>query len=152
MTIWWLTAARPADVQSLRWNEVLPRPDLNPPALLVTFTTHKTKLFTQPYTVHTALAFPTLFTDLPTTETPIFFKQLMESVVKLLQLTNPVYEAKSVRRGSLITMAEAGGTVPALREFSLHSSEDMLMRYLGWGRSVVHLARQGATLAQALFQ
>ena len=42
-------------------------------------------------------------------------------------------EARSIRRGSLQTMASAGVPNADLMRYSGHSSERTLLRYLNWG-------------------
>lgn len=48
----------------------------------------------------------------------------------------------SIRRGGLITMAQSGVSLQTLLHHSRHASEEMLMRYLGWGENFFLPARE----------
>jgi integrase len=59
-------------------------------------------------------------------------------------------EARSVRRGSLQTMARAGVPLETLMRYSGHTIEGTLMRYLGWGHAAGDVQRQMAEAGAAL--
>lgn len=48
----------------------------------------------------------------------------------------------SIRRGGLVRMAQKGATLHTLLHHSRHASEQMLMRYLGWGEHFFTAARE----------
>lgn len=51
----------------------------------------------------------------------------------MLKSIDESLELRSIRRGGLQAMALAGHTLPIILQFSRHTSEAMLMRYLNWG-------------------
>jgi hypothetical protein len=78
------------------------------------------------------------------------WKSLKEETKKAIKSQNPEWDLKSLRRGSLSTMARAGVPLSTLRQFSGHKSDAMLLRYLGWG---IHAGEQkmlGEAAAQKL--
>ena len=61
-------------------------------------------------------------------------------------------EARSVRRGSLQTMALAGVPLETLILYSGHTNEKTLLRYLGWGHAAGARQRQMADAGAVLVQ
>jgi len=63
-------------------------------------------------------------------------KKLGTEVRKALKEIDPKLEQRSIRRGSLLQMAERGVPEATLLEFSGHSTTHMLRRYLQWGAAL----------------
>jgi hypothetical protein len=63
----------------------------------------------------------------------------------------PSLNMRAVRRGALQCLAINGTDIETLLQFSGHSSERTLKRYLDWGRLFGSGAERGAAAAQALF-
>ncbi len=77
------------------------------------------------------------------------FKQraALKTQVRLaLRDVNPALSNRSIRRGSLQTMAANGVTMATLMEYSGHTRE-ALRRYLGWGKLAQALAKEGTAEA-----
>ena len=64
--------------------------------------------------------------------------------------TRPEWDLKSLRRGSLSTMALAGVPLSTLRIFSGHKSEQTLLRYLRWGLHAEERNRKAIEAAKNL--
>lgn len=67
-------------------------------------------------------------------EEKLFKSGLTQKVVKCMKEVNESYQAKSIRRGVLSTMAMNGVSIPILMAISGHARRETLMRYLSWGR------------------
>ena len=64
-------------------------------------------------------------------------QELLRRASALLSTVDEQLEVMSIRRGGLQHMARVGMTVSEMRDFSKHSSDEMLMRNLAWGRVAV---------------
>jgi hypothetical protein len=151
LALWWLTACRPACLMKLEKENIEKSYDTTAKrrALSVTFTSHKTIASPPPYTVHTWEKWPELFVLKEIPEGRVFPDPNTSRRVTLhLKETNVLLEARSIRRGALIAMAMNNVDTKTLREFSRHTTDGMLMRYLDWGRN--HgIARTAGVLAAA---
>jgi hypothetical protein len=141
LLIQWATTARPNCVYLLRPdNLVFGKKN----GLSVLFLKGKGVTMRQsPYTVHTQL--PPSYTPLLISfvenvmgsaqlfETP--YETLTAIVRSAMRKYNPDYEMRSPRRGSLCCMARKGVSLSVLRQFSGHTTDRMILRYLGWGMS-----------------
>jgi integrase len=132
--LWWITAARPGDAALLKWDNIM----LNGNTVSVKFVEGKGVTIRGPYTVHTfcpdvwmedllnahraSLVVPTLIREV-----------IREQILKEMKKVNGLFEARSVRRGALQTLAMTGATDETLLSFSGHKSAAMLYRYLDWG-------------------
>jgi integrase len=67
-----------------------------------------------------------------------------------LRRVDPRLECRSLRRGALSAMAEAGVPSSVLLEYSGHTSERMLRVYLGWGRLLRSVTKTTAEAGAAL--
>ncbi len=75
--------------------------------------------------------------------------------MKALKAVNYRIEERSLRRGMAQALALADVDEKVIREeFTGHTNEPMLMRYLGWGmnrsKAVINAARAGAIAASRL--
>ena len=71
-------------------------------------------------------------------------------MLSTFRLADRRMEARSVRRGSLQTMARAGVPLETLMRYSGHTNEGTLLRYLGWGETAGDVQRQMAEAGAAL--
>ena len=158
----WITSARFGDVAQLHGRDAV----LGPPTtvngrsgyeLSVTFRRHKTSARVQPYTVHTFLPSEWL---LPlqaawvVDNEPVFPRRpgrpITELTAQTLKRVHRSLEARSIRRGSLQAMAVSGMSHDMIRTFSGHRSNEMLLRYLGWGAVVGAAELQAMRSAAAI--
>jgi integrase len=84
---------------------------------------------------HRLFLLTTLNTEAERTQCLHVIRDMINSVADELEL-------RSIRRGGLTHMAEAGTPIPTILLFSKHADEKMLMRYLGWGRASEHQRQQ----------
>lgn len=68
-------------------------------------------------------------------------------VQRALSLLNCGLEARSIRRGGLQSMAAMNWPLDRILQFSQHRSEQMLLRYLDYGRAASHRTTQLVTVA-----
>jgi integrase len=71
-------------------------------------------------------------------------------MLQTFRLADRTMEARSVRRGSLQTMAHAKVPLDTLMLYSGHTNEKTLLRYLGWGSSAGHRQQQMAAAGAVL--
>ena len=118
----------------------------------IQFTSGKTVAMTGPYTVHTARPSNWPWHHPGPTPAPVFMTPEITQSLALaaIKAQDPALEARSMRRGALITMAEAGAPISVLLNFSKHKSSAMLYRYLGWGWHCAADRESGALAAQSL--
>ena len=64
----------------------------------------------------------------------------------LLKAKNPEYNLLSLRKGGLQRMALRGLPYAAILEYSRHTTIDMLMRYLDWGKCALTTPRLASEL------
>jgi hypothetical protein len=139
----WFTAQRVGCVLQLDTRDCV----LRQGRLAALFRKGKTVPFRGPYTVHTgplpdwAIAFLADFLRRHTS-----FKDTTGAKVKeALRTVNSRLEQRSLRRGSLQTLAkDPAMTDELLLWYSGHTSVRMLLRYLGWGMQAAHRARATA--------
>ncbi len=152
----WYTAGRTCDILQLKKENVEVRSDGH---LLVTFKRGKTVHARGGWTVHTKL--PDEHREILTKYLATVygkswvwpFKQraaLTTQVRLALRDVNPALSNRSIRRGSLQTMAANGVSMATLMEYSGHTREATLRRYLGWGKLAQALAKEGTAAAEAL--
>jgi integrase len=133
----WITAARSGDTMSLRKSHLQWGTE---DKLAVTYMEGKGAHFRGPYTVHVVLD-PKMAARLKeltrTLEAKDKLFPLNTQARSLISLRreDPELESKSMRRGALQTMAKAGVPENTLREFSGHTNNTTLRRYLSWGRT-----------------
>jgi hypothetical protein len=72
-------------------------------------------------------------------------------IYKALKLIDHKYNTRSVRRGAAITMGMANVDLDHIRQFTGHTSVDMLLRYMGWGWFDGATAKRAATHAAHLW-
>ena len=144
LLLMWLTAARPGCVLQLRARDLELQSD---GALAVHFNAGKGVLFRGPYTVHTAVP-PQLRRPFAaylrqqqmagglfhpaTEELPLC--QRHAALLSAIRASDAELNLRAMRRGALQTMALAGESAATLMQFSGHTNERTLKRYLDWGR------------------
>jgi hypothetical protein len=67
-----------------------------------------------------------------------------------LRRADPRMELRSIRRGSLLDMAERGVPEVVMLEFSGHTTLAMLRRYLAWGTAAKAITNQTAAAGARL--
>jgi hypothetical protein len=161
IAIAWLTAARVGDVLQLKQENI--SLGSGPTAKLdVQFRRGKTVRMKTAYTVQTTCPgeWIALVKECLDRAQPGHFlwpaasltarKQMGKDVTQALRLSNPELEQRSLRRGALQTMADAGVPEEVLLMFSQHTSMSMLRRYLDWGRKGSHKASTSRNAANFL--
>jgi integrase len=108
-----------------------------------TFFRGKTVARVQPYTLHIPSNHPVM-KDVKNCvgqrkTGPLFgsdddYVELATQIKSALIQVNPEYNILSIRRGGLQHMAEKGCSMRTLLHHSRHTTPDMLMRYLEWGK------------------
>ena len=78
------------------------------------------------------------------------WKELDDGTARVLKEHNAEWDLKSLRRGSLSTMARNGTPLEDLLLFSGHTSKATLLRYLGWGVHAKEHAVRGEAAAKGL--
>jgi hypothetical protein len=96
-----------------------------------------------PFTRFVAAVLPTAGPLFPDVRTDAQRAKAMRALLSDLRRTAPGLECRSLRRGSLQTLAQMGLPTEVLLTFSGHRSAATLYRYLGWG-SEHHANRQQA--------
>jgi hypothetical protein len=145
----WMLAGRTGDVQRLQVKNVVP--DHAARTVAVTYTETKTAKATGTRCVVTAPWPPQWFLLLQrwmTDRRVWLFPQdtTFGALIKnALRRAHPALECRSLRRGALQAMAKAGVDTPTLLAFSGHTTERMLLVYLGWG--ALHAERAARTTA-----
>ena len=136
LLIQWVTAARPFCVYQLNPHNIV----LKKERLSVLFKKGKGVTMRQsPYTVHTtAGGFTMMVKDyLLSLESDKMFmtpyKEICTIVRTAMRQHSPLYEMRSPRRGALCHMAKRGVCLETLKNFSGHTSDRTLLRYLHWG-------------------
>lgn len=130
LALMWSTAARVGDILALKAEDLL----LSPDSLAVCIRRGKTTKRRGPYTVHTTYA-----GDLPELQAWMaahpqrLFSVTPAEMLLTFRLVDRRLEARSIRRGSLQSMAAAGVPIDTLLEFSGHTNAKSLLRYLLWG-------------------
>jgi integrase len=135
LAIMWYTSARVGCVLQLHQEDIALRPDRT---MSVTFHRGKGVLTRGPYTVHTTtlpepmfqLLRQALVNAIP--RRPLFNLRPAD-LLATFRIVDRTMEARSIRRGSLQTMATAGVPTADLMRYSGHTSERTLLRYLNWG-------------------
>ena len=137
----WATAGRPGCVAQLACDDL----QLHPQDRRITVTFHRGKTVGTrggPYSVHSS--------SIPQAEWDILCRWIQtrralgaksrfssgrksNGVLPALRRVSAQLEQRSMRRGSLQAMAIAGATNETLREFSGHTNDVTLLRYLNWG-------------------
>jgi hypothetical protein len=74
----------------------------------------------------------------------------MSAMCRAIRVANPKLSLKSLRRGSLQTMAQNGTPIDTLMTFSGHKEVETLKRYLDWGRLLGTATTQGVLAARPL--
>jgi integrase len=77
-------------------------------------------------------------------------ERLGPQVKVALRRVSPTLEQRSLRRGALLHMAKTGVPATVLMEYSGHTTERMLRRYLSWGADLRDRANQAQAAAAAL--
>ena len=141
----WILGQRFGDFIQLAVNDFLVKDD----KILITFRRGKTVSYTKPYTLTLSRAHPIveallqirtnaqtmgwLFLVTPKNE-PELRQRLLRKASAHLSTVDDRLEVRSIRRGGLQHMASLGMTTDEIRDFSKHTSNEMLMRYLAWGQ------------------
>ena len=73
---------------------------------------------------------------------------ILNEVRTELKLQDPSFNLRSLRRGALITLAEAGVDLETILLFSGHTTVKMLLRYINQGLSSSKRSKQGADAAR----
>lgn len=137
----WICASRLGCVAQLLVRNIKTLPSSETSPMAIQFTQGKTvRIVGQPYTIHPAtgrfykLVAPFLAraTTRPKDER-IFSSGTQAIATAALKAVQPTLEARSVRRGALQAMADAGVSDSVLLSFSRHTNLEMLHRYLAWG-------------------
>ena len=132
LAVSWLCCARIGDVLQLTHTDV----KWSSPLLTVTHRKGKTIAARGPYSLHTTV--PQKWRELihytMSTQTGKLWPSMSTTIaLKALRAANTQMECRSIRRGALQCMANAGTDEETLRLFSGHTSVAMLRRYLAWG-------------------
>lgn len=131
----WYTSQRVGCVlqlapEDLQWN-------MND-TLSITFKRGKSVKLRGPYTVHTKVLTgirPMLEQYLKTTRNQArLFNLKTSDMLRTFRLIDATMEARSIRRGTLQAMANAGTNNETLMQYSGHTCERTLLRYLNWGK------------------
>lgn len=143
----WLTAARCGCVLQLRKENVT----LTDDALTVQFRRGKGVLCRGPYTVHTAVPREHLPVLQAALASQTFLSGVKGADIKeaLRAGGDSALEQRSLRRGALHALASAGVPEDELLQFSGHTCQRTLRRYLDWGKFVPQRGRlqAGARIA-----
>jgi hypothetical protein len=140
----WVTAGRPSCVQKLHGANIVPTATYlgaqaphvpNMAAYTISFHEGKVVKHTGPYSIHTFIPDEYVWLVLNLPQETFIPEQTLKTFVSFLKAENIQLESRSLRRGSLQTMARHGATDDQLLEYSRHASKGMLYRYLGWGRT-----------------
>ena len=131
----WLTAARVGDALKLRACDIT----IINHHLTVTWHEGKTVAKRGPYTVTTTIPseFLSLLTETlaPRQGNQAAFPTVTGKAVKIaLRTADPNLEQRSLRRGALQLLAASGLPLETVMLFSGHTTAQMLLRYLGYGR------------------
>lgn len=138
LAIMWYTSQRvgcvlqlaPADLQ---WND--------DDTLSITFKRGKSVKIRGPYTVHTTNLkaikpmIQRYVASVQKRRASRLFTLKTAEMLQTFRLVDPALEARSVRRGTLQTMAQKGVPNATLMEYSGHTCERTLLRYLNWGKA-----------------
>lgn len=141
----WLSAARVGDTLQLRKHDVT----LTGNQMHITWMKGKTIARRGPYSITTIV--PDNHRDLlmqqfNSTTSNLFPHTTGRQIKLALRTADPQLEQRSIRRGSLQALAQAGMSEEKLLLFSGHGSVKMLLRYLGYGR---HAKYQQQTMLHA---
>jgi integrase len=71
---------------------------------------------------------------------PAVRSSVKQLIAMMLLSVDERLELRSFRRGGLQAMAANGLTLEEIRRFSMHKSDEMLLRYLNWGTCMTHMA------------
>ena len=148
----WTHAARPGDVWRLLRQDL----ELTPTRVTITWRRGKVVTTRGPYTT---FAVPGMYQQLLEEhinqvphDKPIFEGVWRsQNFLKEVRMHNPALELKSLRRGALQALSEAGVSEEILMIFSGHASVDTLRRYLGY-RPSEDVARRCEEAARLLIQ
>jgi len=145
LVVAWSHAARPTNVLSLRKEDI----SFSKEAMTVTWRRAKTCQYRGPYTTFSSMLRPDLSPSPWMKRLKAFVQnsgpdlfpvawhtKLLKELLALLKTENLV--TRSIRRGSLTTLADAGKPIEVLMVMSGHTNKQMLYRYLGWGSRVRH--------------
>jgi hypothetical protein len=121
--------------------------------ICITFRYGKTIRRRQPFTLHLPATSPLAKTVLALhasrmTEEYLFVasdharEPALRIIRGALKLTQDSLTILSIRRGGLQAMALDGMSLTTLMHHSRHSSTELLERYLGWGKLMLHAARE----------
>ena len=154
----WVTAARVGDTLKLRKMDV----SLTGRKMMVTWARGKTVEKRGAYTVHTMVPpefLPLLrnVIDGTTNDSGLLFPTVTGPQIKIaLRTADPALEQRSIRRGALQMLAGLGMPMSTLLLFSGHTSERMLLKYLGHGKlakvqenTMVEVAEMGFVMPAA---
>lgn len=140
--IMWMTCARGGCVLQLHSVDVVVHQDAS---MSVRFRKGKGARVRGPYTVHTA-SLPPMYLAmikkwLAERSNKQLFPMLEGADIKTsLRRANRLLEQRSIRRGALMTLSLSPGiTDSLLMEFSGHTQQATLRRYLNWGKTAAHL-------------
>jgi integrase len=147
LAVMWYTSARVGCVLQLHPEDIALRSDRT---MSLTFHRGKGVLTRGPYTVHTTVLPEPLFILMrrflaaSSPRRPIFSLRPADMLTTFRKVDKTM-EARSIRRGSLQTMAAAGVPLADLMRYSGHSSERTLLRYLNWGAKASEMQQRMAT-------
>jgi len=149
LIIMWVTCARPGCILQLRPEDVTL--DIETGLLTINFRAGKGVKLRGPYTVPAHLAstwkeivdrYLRARTNMKT-NSPLLFppvdkvttlNQRMPTMLRSLRVANPALNMRSMRRGSLQTLAMSGMPIKQVMERAGHTNERTTRRYLDWGR------------------
>lgn len=80
---------------------------------------------------------------------PMFNKDDLTQVRTALRSLNKDFDLRSFRRGALQALATQGIPIATLMQFSGHTTERSLLRYLNWGQKYGEAYNRGTTAAKA---
>jgi integrase len=151
LALMWYTAQRVGCVLQLSKDNMHWNPN---DTLSVTLKRGKSVKLRGPYTVHT--------TSLKTLK-PMLMQYLNDvkpgarlftltpaDMLSTFRLVDATMEARSIRRGTLQAMAQAGVPNDTLREYSGHTNDRTLLRYLNWGKAAGNARTRMETAGRVL--
>ena len=151
----WITAQRPRDILRVQPQNIFV--DKKEHRLSMLFADGKgVRARQRPYAIHVRFAPMHLLTKQLQKSANNKFLFLQNHDKTMIEVRDAIKSVdnnltiRSLRRGSLQTMAERGVEAATLLQLSGHSSEQMLSRYLAWGLKYEHGALQQIKASQLL--
>ncbi|MDP3378918.1 MAG: site-specific integrase, partial [Brevundimonas sp.] len=149
LILMWFTAARPGCILQLQKEDVRVHDNRS---ISITFRRGKSVKSRGAYTVHTTAIdkmADEISAHIARSERRLFSIRPAD-LLPTFRLSDRTLEAKSIRRGSLQTMAAHGVPLATLMNYSGHTNEKTLLRYLNWGAEAGEMRATMAVAGQSL--